>query len=335
MKISRKIGFSLMELMVVLSVMGILMLLLLPAMYRAVEKGKTAECIDHIRQLTLAAILFADEHDGEIPDISPDPAYPEMCLAGSDYIDDDAVYICPSDPRAESAMGDFKTSYTAYEHTPISIKPSYLGGLACEAVIYIESEKAGIATRDNIRVTDIANWHKNATIISFADGHAESFKYGLASSFTSPIANVIAQNEGGSEGGPEGSYVSVPGGGEPPSGKGGHGGPGGGGDGDYADSGGGEGGWDSGDENEFVGAGTNDASGDGASEDSYIGEGSDGGDEDEYIGDDTERTPIDEDDPTDTAPYGRRPEVRKPLDRSYLRIGQEYAGGSSDGIPPR
>jgi len=328
MKISRKIGFSLMELMVVLSVMGILMLLLLPAMYRAVEKGKTAECIDHIRQLTLAAILFADEHDGEIPDISPDPAYPEMCLAGSDYIDDDAVYICPSDPRAESAMGDFKTSYTAYEHTPISIKPSYLGGLACEAVIYIESEKAGIATRENIGVTDIANWHKNATIISFADGHAESFKYGLASSFTSPIANVITQNEGGSEGGPEGSYVSVPGGGEPPSGKGGHGGPGGGVDGDYADSGGGEGGWDSGDDSEFVGAGHDNY----GNEDVFIGD-ADGGDEDD---DEKLKTPIDDDDdPTDTAPYGRRPEVRKPLDRSYLRIGQEYAGGSSDGIPPR
>src|SRR5271154_6277337 len=60
-------AFTLIELLVVIAIIGILAGLLLPVLGQAKQAALRAKCIDHERQLFLAARMFADDHDGWLP----------------------------------------------------------------------------------------------------------------------------------------------------------------------------------------------------------------------------------------------------------------------------
>ena len=61
-------GFTLIELLVVIAVIAILMAILIPVANLAREQGQRAVCLSNLRQLTLAWLLYAEEHDGKIVD---------------------------------------------------------------------------------------------------------------------------------------------------------------------------------------------------------------------------------------------------------------------------
>ena len=62
----KKKGFTLIELLVVIAIIAVLMAILMPALNRAKEQGKRAKCLNHLRQLTLAWIMYADENDDNL-----------------------------------------------------------------------------------------------------------------------------------------------------------------------------------------------------------------------------------------------------------------------------
>ncbi len=61
-------GFTLIELLVVIAVIALLMALLIPVLGIAREQGQRAVCLSNLRQLTLAWLAYADDHDGELVD---------------------------------------------------------------------------------------------------------------------------------------------------------------------------------------------------------------------------------------------------------------------------
>ena len=59
----RKRGFTLIELLVVIAIIAILLAILMPALNRVKEQGKRATCLNNLKQLNLAWIMYADDFD--------------------------------------------------------------------------------------------------------------------------------------------------------------------------------------------------------------------------------------------------------------------------------
>src|SRR5262245_18917837 len=88
-------AFSIIELLVVTSVIALLASLLLPALSRAKESGRRAACVNNQHQLELALRLFVDENDGRYPPRSESQHWPSQ-LSG--YSSNPRVLVYPTDP---------------------------------------------------------------------------------------------------------------------------------------------------------------------------------------------------------------------------------------------
>ena len=64
---SRTHSFTLIELLVVIAIIAILAAILLPALNSARERGRTASCVNNLKQMGVMMHAYADAHDGFFP----------------------------------------------------------------------------------------------------------------------------------------------------------------------------------------------------------------------------------------------------------------------------
>ena len=78
MKASKSgVKFTLVELLMVISIISILAALLLPALQKARKSALTAQCLSNQKQIQLAVAMYAAEADGRIPPWQDIETYPE------------------------------------------------------------------------------------------------------------------------------------------------------------------------------------------------------------------------------------------------------------------
>lgn len=63
---NRRYGFTLIEILVVISIIALLLAILLPALARVREQTKRVVCSSQLRQQTLAMVLYTENYDGKV-----------------------------------------------------------------------------------------------------------------------------------------------------------------------------------------------------------------------------------------------------------------------------
>lgn len=94
-----QIGFTLIEMLVVISIVILLASLIFPVIGRAIMRGQQTKCMSHLRSFVLAwnqnymdyaANPWADDEDGGV--------FPWLSAMYPEFISDASSFLCPSDP---------------------------------------------------------------------------------------------------------------------------------------------------------------------------------------------------------------------------------------------
>jgi len=140
MKHTRGVAFTLIELLVVVAIVAVLAAMLLPALNQARDTAKTAHCMNNLKHIAVAAIMYANDNNDVLPDTCPEFAQPfdNWMQAVSEYmklppapftdIRSGPEYryplLCPAtsgrtsawDPYCGSAWAGYATDYAMNHH---------------------------------------------------------------------------------------------------------------------------------------------------------------------------------------------------------------------------
>lgn len=106
-------GFSLLELLAGIGIVVTLAALLLPAVANARVAARQAACASNMRQIGLALLAYANEHEGDLPPTTHTATIGNAWISVlKPYLDNvDKVRICPADPRGNERLLSGGTSY--------------------------------------------------------------------------------------------------------------------------------------------------------------------------------------------------------------------------------
>jgi prepilin-type N-terminal cleavage/methylation domain-containing protein/prepilin-type processing-associated H-X9-DG protein len=158
---STKRGFTLIELLVVIAIIAILAAILFPVFAKAREKARQSSCLNNQRQIAVAILMYAQDHDEMLPDHSS--VWPEINV-------DRNILMCPTKGKkvANAYVYNFAVSSQALGEI---IDPT-------GSLLTMDGQHAATTspvTYDNVAYTidDLDARHSTKFVATFVDGHVD------------------------------------------------------------------------------------------------------------------------------------------------------------------
>lgn len=176
----RRRGFTLVELLVVIAVIGVLVGLLLPAVQAARAAARVTSCINNMRQIGLATHMFADSNHGRFPQNDHAGAGKSWVYTLAPYVESvEAIRICPDDPKGRDWLknGAKGTSYVINEfistNYPESVLNLYKMKETSKVIIHFEGADGRTVDQNHVHTY---SWY---TALKVAQGEAKVWAYML------------------------------------------------------------------------------------------------------------------------------------------------------------
>ena len=196
----KKSAFTLIELLVVIAIIAMLVSILLPVSFKAIEMARRSSCANNLKSLGIAFTTYAADHKGDMPhyktplgiNFVEDPSFSRIVipLATNGYVTDLRLWICPSDKEDQGYPVAPATDLASFNSDKGNCSYLYISGynlistMETPALVPLLCDEANVAEQGNLSsqagnmppLGEKDNHGADVRNVLFLDGHVVTLK---------------------------------------------------------------------------------------------------------------------------------------------------------------